>query len=171
MMRIAGRCGGILLLLALLPIFTVAADPLPAPDGPVILTIDGAIAHANTADGKAALDRAMLAALPAKTIATTTPWTEGPQEFTGVLLADLLALVGASGNRLHAVAGNGYEVTFPADDVTAHGGIVAYLQNGAALPPDKGPLWIVYDYDSDSQLLGDRFQSASIWSLVTLTVR
>ncbi|TDQ81953.1 hypothetical protein A8950_1773 [Dongia mobilis] len=160
-----------ILLLALLPVFTAAANPLPAPSGPVILTIEGGIAHSNTADGKAALDLAMLESLPARTIETTTPWTEGPQTFTGVLLADLLAHVGASGDRLHAIASNDYEVTFPAGDVTDYGGILAYQQNGAALPSDKGPLWIVYDYDSDPQLLGDRFQSASIWNLVTLAVR
>lgn len=155
---------------AVLP-FTTFANPLPSPSGPVILTVDGAIAHSNTEDGKASLDLAMLQGLPARSIETTTPWTEGKQAFVGVSVSDLLAHLGASGARIHAIASNQYEVTFPVGDVTDHGAIIAYQQNGGSLAPDKGPLWIVYDYDSDPALLGDRFQNASIWNLVSLTLR
>lgn len=147
------------------------ANPLPQPSGPVVLTIDGNIAHSNAEDGKAGFDLAMLEALPSREIETTTPWTEGEQSFVGVELATLLNHVGASGARGHAAASNAYEVTFALEDVTAHGGIVAYRQNGAALSADKGPLWIVFPYDSDPILLGDRFQSASIWNLVSLSIR
>jgi hypothetical protein len=148
-----------------------AANPLPQPTGPVVLTIEGNIAHSNAADGKANFDLAMLETLPAREIETTTPWTEGKQKFTGVDLAALLQHVGATGTRAHATASNQYEVTFALEDVTGHGGIVAYRQNGADLAPDKGPLWIVFAYDSDPLLLGDRFQSASIWNLVSLSIR
>ncbi|WP_374369566.1 molybdopterin-dependent oxidoreductase [Dongia sp.] len=147
------------------------ANPLPPPSGPVVLTIDGSIAHSNADGGDANFDLAMLEALPAKEIETTTPWTDGKQNFVGVELAELLKHVGAAGTRGHAIASNAYEVTFALEDVTAHGGIVAYRQNGTALPADKGPLWIVFPYDSDPMLLGDRFQSASIWNLVALSIR
>lgn len=147
------------------------ANTLPPPTGAIILTVDGAIANGNQATGQAVLDLAMLESLPSREIETTTPWTDGPQTFTGIALQDLLARLGATGDRIHATASNQYEVTFPATDVTDHGGIIAYRQNGAALPADKGPLWIVFDYDSDAQFLGDRFQSASIWNLVSLTVQ
>lgn len=161
-----------LVLLLLAPLGLAAAEPLPAPSGPVLLTVSGALANSNAEGGEAAFDLAMLQHLPARTIETTTPWTEGPQTFTGIALGDLLAYLGATGiERIHAQASNNYEITFPARDVTDHGAILAYLQNGAPLARDKGPLWIVYDYDSDPQLLGDRFQSASIWNLVRLSLR
>lgn len=146
------------------------ADPLARPAGEIILTVAGTIDESNTEEGKAVFDLAMLEALPAQTIETTTPWTEGKQKFTGVALKDLLAEIGGDGARVHATATNQYEVTFPVTDVTDHGGILAYRQNGAALPADKGPLWIVFPYDSDPKLLGDRFQSASIWNLSTLSL-
>lgn len=147
-----------------------AANPLSPPAGPVVLTVAGQIEHSNADGGKAAFDLTMLTALPAQTIETTTPWTEGKQKFTGVALKDLLAALGASGERAHAIATNQYEVTFPLSDVTENGGIIAYRQNDAALPDDKGPLWIVFPYDNDPKLLEDRFQSASIWNLSSLSI-
>ncbi|MEZ5911450.1 MAG: hypothetical protein R3D84_03795 [Paracoccaceae bacterium] len=84
--------GLIALLCAALP---GAADPLARPSGEVILTISGRIGNANTDEGSAAFDLAMLQALPAATIQTSTVWTEGVQDFSGVLLRDLLTAVGA----------------------------------------------------------------------------
>ena len=152
-------------------VVTVAvADPLGAPTGAVVLTVAGQIKESNAAEGQAQFDLAMLEALPAQSFETTTPWTDGPQKFTGIALKDLLAALGASGARAHAIATNQYEVTFPMSDVIDNGGIVAYRQNDAALPADKGPLWIVFPYDNDPKLLEDRFQSASIWNLASLTI-
>lgn len=159
---------GILLLWPLAP-KAVAADLAP-PAGTVILTVAGKIALTNAPDGQARLDLAQLLALPSRTIETTTPWTEGVQSFTGVAVAELLKYLGADGVRLHATATNAYEVDFPVTDATNHDGIIAYLQNGSPLADDKGPLWIVFPYDSDPALLGDRFQNASIWNLATLTL-
>lgn len=160
-------CG---LMMAVVTFTSVVADPLGAPTGAVVLTIAGQIQNSNADQGQAAFDLAMLEALPAQSFETTTPWTDGKQKFTGVALKDLLATLGASGARAHAVATNQYEVTFPLSDVTDHGGIIAYRQNDAALPADKGPLWIVFPYDNDPKLLEDRFQSASIWNLASLTI-
>ena len=153
-----------------LSLSALGEETLAPPQDRVILTVTGAISNTSR-PGRAEFDLAHLEHLGVSKLVTWTPWTEGDQVFVGVALADLLTHLGATGTRIHATASNNYEVTFPAGDVTDHGGIVAYLQNGAALPDDKGPLWIVYDYDSDPQLLGDRFQSASIWNLVALSVR
>lgn len=150
---------------------SATAQSLPVPTGPIILTIDGAIAESNTADGKAVFDLAMLEALPAAEFATATPWTEGEQHFVGVPVAGLLARLGTTGSQAHAVATNQYEITFPISDIADHGAIIAYRQNGQLLPSDKGPLWIVFPYDSDPVLQGDRFQNASVWNLSILTIK
>ena len=153
-----------LLLAGLTP--AAALDPLPAPTGAVILVLDGTLDAHNTVDGKAAFDMAMLQALPKTSYTTTTIWTDGKQTFDGVKVADLLARLGAKPAELNALATNDYEIRFPATDALGKGAIIAYAQNGAAIPPDdKGPLWIVYPYDQDADLSSERYLSQSVWSL------
>lgn len=149
----------------------LALDPLPAPSGPVLLTVVGRIALHNTADGKAEFDLAMLQALPKSSFATTTIWTDGMQAFEGVSVADLLARLGSDGTEIDAMATNDYEFRFPVSDAIDHGAIIAYAANGALLPDsNKGPLWIVYPYDQDPVLRTERFMSQSVWGLETMTL-
>jgi hypothetical protein len=149
----------------------LAIEPLPAPTGPVILVLDGKLDIHNTADGKAAFDLAMLQALPKSGFTTTTIWTDGSQTFEGVKIADLLARLGAKPAELNALAANDYEIRFPSSDALTHGAIIAYAQNGAAIPVDnKGPLWIVYPYDQDAELSNERYLSQSVWSLDHMTL-
>lgn len=152
------------------PLPALAAD-LPAPQGDVLLTITGAIAHTN--DGEAArFDRAMLEAMEPRIFETKTIWTEGVQEFTGVALSDLMAAVGAEGSSIAATAVNDYSVDIPAEDWAEDGPIVAYLANGAPMSlRDKGPLWIVYPYDSKPEYQAEVIYSRSIWQLERITVQ
>ncbi len=165
----AAVIAAVLLLAGLVP--AAAVEPLPAPTGPVILVLDGKLDLHNTADGKAAFDLAMLQALPKSSFTTTTIWTDGKQSFEGVKIADLLARLGATPAELNALATNDYEIRFPAGDALDHGAIIAYAQNGVAIPlNNKGPLWIVYPYDADSMLSNERFLSQSVWSLDHVTL-
>lgn len=155
--------------ISLAPAF--ALDPLPAPTGAVILTVDGKIAVHNTADSKAEFDMAMLQALPHSGFKTGTIWTDGVQNFEGVSIADLLARLGTDGTEIRAFAANDYEIRFPVEDATLHGGIIAYAINGAPLPvTNKGPLWIVYPFDRDPSLQVERFQGESVWNLEAMTL-
>jgi hypothetical protein len=141
-----------------------AAD-LPARDGAAILTVTGEIAVTNEGDA-AVFDRAMLEALPAATIRTTTIWTDGVQEFTGVPLAALLETVGVEGGTIRATAINDYTVDIPVSDAVEDGPIVAYLLNGETMSVrDKGPLWVVYPYDADPDYQTEVIYSRSIWQL------
>lgn len=157
--------------LALAP-FVAAADELAAPTGPILLTISGAIATQN-ADDTVALDRAMLEAMPATEFETTTVWQEGTLRFTGVPLKDVLALVGAEdASEIAAIALNDYQVTIPVASIEDTVPIIAYLTNGETMSPrDKGPLWIVYPYDSDAKYRNEVTYSRSIWQLDRLTVK
>jgi hypothetical protein len=144
---------------------------LPAPSGDIVLTITGEIAATN-ADGAAVFDRAMLEAMEPVEFTTTTTWTEGPQVFTGVLLFDLLALVGVTEGMLRAKAINDYAVDIPVSDAVEGGPIVAYLRNGEPMSVrDKGPLWIVYPYDSRREYRSEVIYSRSIWQLDRMEVR
>lgn len=158
-------------LLALtLPLRAMSQD-LASPKGEVLLTISGAVV--NTNDGfEAKFDRAMLEALEKVEFETTTIWTDGVQTFTGVPLATLMEVVGARGDVLMATAINDYGVEIPRSDWVKGGPIVAYLRNGQEMSVrTKGPLWIVYPYDTNTAYQGEITYARSIWQLNRIEVK
>lgn len=135
-----------------------------------ILTISGNI-DAND-QTSVDFDRAMLEAMPKQVIETTTPWFDGKTTFEGVPLADLMEAVGAQGKTVSAIALNDYAVDIPVDDFETHGAILAYKRDGAEMEiRDKGPLFVIYPYDSDPQLQSQMFYSRSAWQVRRLVVK
>ena len=125
-----------------------------------------------TADGPREYDLEALQALPQTSFATTTLWTEGEQEFTGVLLSDLLADAGITEGRILATAINDYAVVIPRADWTEPGPIVAYRHNGRPMSVrERGPVRIVYPFDSDPSFRSETALSRSIWQLERIHVR
>lgn len=97
---------------------------------------------------------------------TTTIWTEGTQTFTGVPLANFLDAFGVTEGTIKATAINDYAVEIPVEDAVEGGPIIAYRRNGETMSVrDKGPLWIVYPYDSDAAYQTEVIYSRSIWQL------
>lgn len=160
-----------LLALALAPAAR-AAEPLPPPRGAVVLTVSGKISVRNAPE-TAVFDLALLQSLGTVTIRTTTIWTTGEQQFTGVPLMAVLQRLGASGHTIEAAALNDYFTEIPVSDAESDPGpIIAYAQNGELLSVrDKGPLWIVYPYDADAALRSEVIYARSIWQLVSLQVK
>jgi hypothetical protein len=91
------------------------AGSLPAPTGPVVLTVTGRIANTN-ADKTAEFDMAMLEGLPSRTTKVSTPWAEGVNAFQGPLTRAVLEAVGAQGTKLKVIALNDYSAEVPAED-------------------------------------------------------
>lgn len=146
------------------------AESLPAPQGEVILTVSGAIANTND-DGLARLDMALLEGLPKHSFATSTIWTEGVDTYEGVLLTDLLSAVGATGTNVLAKALNDYEITFPVAEATSDGPLLAYLTNGKAMSVrEKGPIWLIFPYDTVEAFRTEQTYARSIWQLDRITV-
>ena len=146
------------------------ADSLAAPQGDVILTVSGAIANTND-DGLARLDTALLDGLPQHSFATSTIWTEGVDTYEGVLLTDLLAALGATGTEVLAKALNDYEITFPVADVTSEGPLLAYRTNGNPMSVrDKGPIWMIFPYDTVEAFRTEQTYARSIWQLDRIMV-
>jgi len=144
---------------------------LEAPKGPVVLTISGQIGVKNAGD-TAVFDAAMLEALPQHSFTTRTPWYDKPVRFTGPLMADLLKAVQARGTVLEAVAINDYKVSIPMEDSRKFPLIVARLMNGEPMTVrDKGPLFVVYPFDSSRELRKLTFYERSIWQLKALEVK
>ncbi len=147
-----------------------ASGTLRQPTGKVILTITGRITNVNQAN-TAVFDMPMLEELGMMGFSTTTPWYDGPVHFEGVPMARLLDHVGANGEKVTAVALNDYSTYIPLDDFRRFNTVLALKRNGAYMPiRDKGPLFIVYPYDSDPELKHQRYYSRSAWQVARLTV-
>lgn len=149
-------------------VVTVSAasgNGLAAPSGPVVLVVSGAIKVTNQGE-TAEFDMAMLEALDSTVIETTTLWTDGVQRFRGASLIALTKLLGIESGTLHAVAMNDYSTDIPVSDAVDGGPIIAYELNGAHMSlRTKGPLWIVYPYDSDDAYRSEQIYTRSIWQL------
>lgn len=169
--RIAGIIVVTVSALAVAPRFGVAAERLAQPTGKIILTITGNIANTN-AEGAANFDLEMLHALGTSTVRTSTSWTDGTQEFEGVLMSDLLAAVGARGDAIEAVALNDYSFGIKIEDFARYPVVLATTLNGHKLRVrDKGPLWLVYPRDQYSELQSELTDRKMVWQLRRFVVK
>jgi hypothetical protein len=144
---------------------------LPTPRERPILVISGEIDHTNK-DGTAQFDRKMLEDLGTVAVETTTPWHSGRVRFEGVPLARLMKHVGAKGQRVTAIALNDYTTEIPISDFEQFGTILAIKRDGEYMPVrDKGPLFVIYPYDSRPQLKSQLYYGRSAWQVSKLVVR
>jgi hypothetical protein len=120
---------------------------------------------------EASFDLAALQALPVTKFETTTMWTEGLQSFEGVALKTLLDGLDVTSGTVIAQAINDYRVEIPYGEITADAPIIAYKMNGAEMSVrDKGPLWIVYPFDSNAKYQSEVVFSRSIWQMNRLEI-
>jgi hypothetical protein len=137
-------------------------------DEEVILTIE----RADNTVAPVTFTMAQLDAMPQATITTNTPWYDGPRSFTGPRLTDVLAVSKMSGETATATALNDYAVDVPVADADAFGIILATRLDGELMPVrDKGPIFIVYPYDSDQKLQHDIYYTRSVWQLERLILK
>jgi hypothetical protein len=140
------------------------------PQGDPILSITGTITSTNS-PGAALFDREMLEALGTETIITKTPWFDGETEFTGVRVDELLRLVGAEGKTVTAVALNDYVTTIPIGDFAQYKVILALKRDGRYMSiRDKGPLFIIYPFDTDPALRAQTYFGRAAWQVAKLIV-
>jgi hypothetical protein len=139
---------------------TAAADP-------VILIVDG-----KTGDGKPiSFTLSQIEAMGVAKIVTHTPWHDGQVTFEGVPMAEFLAKVGAKGDMVNALALDKFSAEMPIADLVKYHAVMAYKTNGKIMTiADKGPLFIVYPYDSDPDLATETFYSRSPWQIARLTI-
>jgi hypothetical protein len=146
------------------------AQALQAPGGAVVLSIGGRIQRTNQGE-RAALDMAMLEALAQRTFTTKTPWFKQPRKFTGPLLRDVLGLVGAQGNTLRVTALNDYRIDVPSDDARRFDVVLARMVDDKPITVrEKGPLFMIYPFDSDAALRNALYYSRSVWQLNSIDV-
>jgi len=147
------------------------AQSLSAPTDKPILTVSGKISTTNK-DDTAQFDRSMLESLGMETIETTTPWYSGPVKFEGISLDKLMKRLGASGERAVFVALNDYSSEIPIEDFAKHNVILALKRNGEYMPVrDKGPLFVIYPFDSKPELKNQTFYGRSVWQVAKIVVK
>ena len=153
------------------PAFAQSADPLPAPEGPVILTVAGNVGVTN-GDSGAAFDRQMFNDVGTTELRTSTPWLDGVQVFKGVLAKTLFERVAAQGTTVVATALNDYKVSIPMEDFLNYDVLLATEMNGEEMKvSDKGPIWIVYPRDDHPELQERRVSERWVWQLKALEVQ
>lgn len=134
--------------------------------GPVVLRIYGL-----QATPVASYDMDFLRSLPQKSFTAQTPWYPKPVQFTGPLLRDVLAAAKVSGKTLQAIALDEYKAVIPFSDAQQFDMVLAHQINGQTLTPkDKGPLFVVYPYDSRPELQSVQYYGRSVWQLKSLKV-
>ena len=157
----------------LVVIFACCALPalaLPPAQGKIVLTITGRVAYPNASAG-AVFDMTMLEHLPQHSFTTLTPWDKKPIQFSGPLLRDVLAAAGATGSTIKALALNDYQSSMPFDDVSRFDVVLAHTMNGQKIPvKTKGPLFIVYPFDSKPELRASVYYERSAWQLKLLHI-
>jgi hypothetical protein len=141
---------------------TASARSVAMPQGAVVLTFAGDIAHANRgplgprADGflkyhdidfdKAfVFDRAMLAEFPQHEIRAQPPQYDAPVTFRGPLLKDVLNSLGAAGAAIQTRALDGFAVDLSAADLAAKDWTLSLEADGRPFGiGDRGPVWLMH---------------------------
>ncbi len=151
--------------------FTGPADAAPPAAATITLTI---VAPNGTTRVLSSDD---FTKLPQNSLQTNTAWTEGPQNFDGVLLRDVLATVGVDGTEagshsITVLALNDYSISIPLEDAYKYDVLVAHKMNGKELNRrDKGPYWIVYPRDQHEELNDSRYDHRWAWQLKQIEVK
>ncbi len=146
------------------------AETLPLPKGEPVLVVSGNISNTNVS-GTAQFDLSMLEAIGMVTMSTKTPWYDGTVTFEGVPMEKLMKVVGAKGKNVRAIALNDYAINIPVDDFVKFGTMLAIKRDGQYMPVrDKGPLFIVYPFDSNRELRTQTYYGRSAWQLSKLVV-
>lgn len=102
---------------------------------------------------------------------TSTIWTDGDIEFQGVPLRALLEQTQITSGTLELIASNDYFVEIPVDEAISDSALIAYRMNGELMSPrEKGPLWLVFPFDSDAKFQSETYYSKSIWQINRIKV-
>ena len=84
----------------------------------------------------------------------------------------LMAALGAEGGTLRLTAINDYAVEIPMADAVPGAALLAYELDGQPMSVrQKGPVWLVYPYDSDGKWRTESVYARSVWQLNRIEVR
>lgn len=135
-----------------------------------LLTVDGDISNPDFGS-VAVFDRTRLDRLPQVAFTTSTIWTEGVHRFSGPTLERVLEEVDAGPGNIIATAENNYVSELERIFINSAAPIIASRIDGKPFSMRrKGPLWIMFPFDSDPSLQSEVIYASSVWHLNKLTV-
>ncbi|KQQ42726.1 molybdopterin-dependent oxidoreductase [Nocardioides sp. Leaf307] len=147
-------------------------DEVPAPTGPVVLTITGGSVH-NVGD-RLELDRALLDRLGSVSYeADDDQATGGRRTFSGPLVATLLEVAGAGDATVMAThAINDYTADVPVSDASAYPLMLATRTDGEPMDvAGYGPTRFVYPTEGAPELDSPEYDARWVWQLDRITLR
>lgn len=107
-----------------------------------------------------------LETMPRVSFSTTTPWHDGAQTFEGVPLKTLFERFGFVSGDVKVSALDGYVARIPVEEASRFQVILAYKRGGAYMPVrEKGPLFIIYNYDARRSEMSEPQYSRSVWQV------
>ncbi|MBR0652712.1 hypothetical protein GXW78_23850 [Roseomonas terrae] len=110
-------------------------------------------------------------ALGAADLRTRTPWTVGPQHFSGLPLRRLLDAVESRGNLITASALNDYAFTSPIQELLDSDAFLATRLDGTPVPVRlRGPFWIVFPWSRRPELETPTNRRRAVWQLSRLEI-
>ena len=120
-------------------------DPIPQPQGKTVLRVTG-VQSGNAGAHATEVDLRTLEQLPQVKERVREPFLKRDVSFSGVRMADLLAVMGVSpssgGIDMHAL--DDYHVGFTQAELTSSGAVLATRADGARIPvKDGGPIRII----------------------------
>lgn len=119
----------------------------------------------------ALFDRQAIEALGIVEVNTTTPWTNGSVRFEGVSVKKVLAKAGVSGANVTGLALDDYAAFLESDIIEKYDPIIATRMNGVLMTvDDKGPFWIMFDFDDIAEDESIELRSYAVWHLVEFEV-
>ncbi len=146
------------------------AAPARAASRP-LLSVVGMISGADPDEG-VTFDRGSLESLGMTAMSTRCPWYVDSVTFEGPLMRRVLEHVGAKGSTLLVEALNDYTTEVPIEDFRRFDVVLALKRDGAYMPVrDKGPLFLVYPYDSDPRLQAPVYYKRSAWQVARMIVK
>ncbi len=144
-----------------------ALAPMAAHASPTLLTVEGDISGQGIRD----FNDQDLSELKQAEFSTSTIWTTNRIKFSGPTLQGLLDEVGAGPGPIRLRAVNDYVVVMPRDRVEKNAPIIANRMDDEPYGiRQKGPLWLIFPYDSDARFQSEEVYAFSIWQLTHIEI-
>ena len=148
-----------------------AGDAVPPPEAEPVVTFSGNISVTNM-EATLSLDLPTLEHLTVVEYQVSDPWERKQITYRGVLLAELLALAGASetAQSIVVTAWDDYTAEIPLSEIEAWPIMLATHADGEMLTLEtNGPTRIIFPYDSYNNLTSAR--NMSVWNVAVIEVK
>ena len=142
-------------------------DELPAPTGQVILTVD------NKGE-ELTFDMETLEKLGTVEYTVMDPWFEVEYTYSGVLLTDFLAFIGAdiASDTVHITALDDYQVDLTSAEMEKETIMLATQANGEYMAVDDGgPTRIMFPFGDYSEGDKTHYEDLAIWNISIIEIK